>query len=136
MVKEAEENAEADKKRREAVDAKNHAESLIHSTEKSLAEHADKVDDETKSAIESAVAALKEAVEGDDADAIKEKTQALTDTAMKLGEAIYKAQMEEAEASDDAAEDAGEDAAAKKDDDVVDADFEDVTKDGDDKKSS
>ena len=132
MVKEAEENAEADKQKKESVEAKNHAESLVHSTEKSLAEHGDKVDDETKSAIEGAIAELKEALEGDDAEAIKAKTQALTETAMKLGEAIYKAQMEEAEA---ASAEGGDDASgAKQDDDVVDADFEEVK--DDDKKSS
>ncbi|MFV0474057.1 MAG: molecular chaperone DnaK [Pikeienuella sp.] len=132
MVKEAEENAEADKARRAGVEAKNHAESLVHSTEKSLAEHGDKVSAEVKAEIEAAVAALKEAAEGDDAEAIKEKTQALTETAMKLGEAIYKAQMAEAEAGEgDEAEGAGE-KKAKPDEDVVDADFEEVK---DDKKS-
>ncbi|MFN3260120.1 MAG: molecular chaperone DnaK [Pikeienuella sp.] len=125
MVKEAEENAEADKQRRAAVEAKNHAESLVHSTEKSLAEHGDKVGPEVKAAIQSAIDELKEAAKGDDVEAIKAKTQALTETAMKLGEAIYKAQMEEAEAS------SGDDAEADKpkgkaEDDVVDADFEEV----------
>ena len=134
MVKEAEENAEADKQKKEAVEAKNHAESLVHSTEKSLADHGDKVDEETKSTIETAIAELKEAIEGDDAEAIKAKTQTLTETAMKLGEAIYKAQMEEAEASDGGAEAAEAD--AKKDDDVVDADFEEVKDDDQNKKAS
>ncbi len=125
MVKEAEENAEADKQRRAAVEAKNHAESLVHSTEKSLAEHGDKVGPEVKAAIQSAIDELKEAAKGDDVEAIKAKTQALTETAMKLGEAIYKAQMEESEAS------SGGDAEADKpkgkaEDDVVDADFEEV----------
>ncbi|MGB0505241.1 MAG: molecular chaperone DnaK [Pikeienuella sp.] len=129
MVQEAEENAEADKARKEGVEAKNHAESLLHSTEKSLAEHGDKVEDEVKVSIEDAIAELKEAVESDDAEAIKEKTQALTETAMKLGEAIYKAQMEEDDdggpaAADEAFKDAQADAA--KDDDIVDADFEEV----------
>lgn len=134
MVQEAEENAEADKARKEGVEAKNHAESLIHSTEKSLAEHGDKVEDEVKVAIEDAIGELKEAVEGDDAEAIKEKTQALTETAMKLGEAIYKAQMEEDEGEPAAADEAFKDAEADaaKDDDIVDADFEEVK---DDKKS-
>ena len=126
MVKDAEENAEADKAKREAVDAKNHAESLVHSTEKSLAEHGDKVDEETKTAIETAIAELKEALEGDDAEPIKEKTQALTETAMKLGEAIYKAQMEEAEGEGDGGAAAAAADAAKDADDVVDADFEEV----------
>ncbi len=126
MVKDAEENAEADKAKREAVDAKNHAESLVHSTEKSLAEHGDKVDEETKTAIETAITELKEALEGDDAEPIKEKTQALTETAMKLGEAIYKSQMEEAEGEDDGGAAAAAADAAKDADDVVDADFEEV----------
>ena len=129
MVKDAEENAEADKAKREAVDAKNHAESLVHSTEKSLAEHGDKVDDETRTAIEEAIAELKEALEGDEAEPIKEKTQALTETAMKLGEAIYKAQMEEAEGEDDGGAAAAAADAKKEDDDVVDADFEEVKDD-------
>ncbi len=134
MVKDAEENAEADKAKREEVDARNHAESLVHSTEKSLNEHGDKVDDEVKTSIEEAISELKEALEGDEAEPIKEKTQALTETAMKLGEAIYKSQMEEAEGED---EDGGAAAAAadaaKEADDVVDADFEEVK--DDDKKS-
>ncbi|MEO0362626.1 MAG: molecular chaperone DnaK, partial [Pseudomonadota bacterium] len=133
MVKEAEENAEVDKKRKEGVEARNHAESLVHSTEKSLAEHADKIDDETKSTIEAAVGELKTALEGDDAEEIKAKTQALTESAMKLGEAIYKSQMEEAQADDGDAPDGGETASKKDDDVVVDADFEEVK--DDDKKS-
>jgi len=138
MVKDAEENAEADKAKREEVDARNHAESLVHSTEKSLNEHGDKVDDEVKTSIEEAISELKEALEGNEAEPIKEKTQALTETAMKLGEAIYKSQMEEAEGEDEdgsaaaAAADAAADA-AKEADDVVDADFEEVK--DDDKKS-
>ena len=134
MVKDAEENAEADKAKREEVDARNHAESLVHSTEKSLNEHGDKVDDEVKTSIEEAISELKEALEGDEAEPIKEKTQALTETAMKLGEAIYKSQMEEAEGEDEdgGAAAAAEDA-AKEADDVVDADFEEVK--DDDKKS-
>ena len=132
MVKEAEENAEADKAKKEGVEAKNHAESLVHSTEKSLAEHGDKVDEETKSSIETAIAELKEANEGDDVEDIKAKTQALTETAMKLGEAIYKSQMEEAQASEGEAPE-GEEPQTKADDDVVDADFEEVK--DDDKKS-
>ncbi|MEX2518209.1 MAG: Hsp70 family protein, partial [Paracoccaceae bacterium] len=131
MVKEAEENAEADKVRRAGVEAKNHAESLIHSTEKSLAEHGDKVGDDVKSAITAAIDELKTAVQGDDAEAITAKTQALTETAMKLGEAIYKSQMEEAAAEEGAGAEAPE-GKAKTDDDVVDADFEEVK---DEKKS-
>jgi molecular chaperone DnaK len=127
MVKDAEANAEADKKRRETVEAKNQAESLVHSTESSLKEHGDKVSPEVKAEIEAAIAETRTALEGDDAEAIKEKAAALAQASMKLGEAMYKASQDEAEAQ--AASD------AKDDDDVVDADFEEV-KDDDDKKSA
>src|SRR5690606_26859247 len=97
----------------------------IHSTEKSLSEHGDKLGDEDKSAIETALAELKTALEGEDAEAIKDKSNALAQASMKLGEAMYQAQQEEA-----AAADAASDAAA--DEDVVDADFEEVKdEDGD-----
>jgi len=129
MVREAEENAESDKDRRELVEAKNQAESLIHSTEKSLEEHKDKVSSTTVEAIELALAQLRDAAETDNVGKIKSSIQNLTESSMKLGEAIYKAQ--EAESDDDeprAADDAmGED-------DVVDADFTDV--EDDDKKAS
>jgi molecular chaperone DnaK len=99
MVKDAEENAEADKERRELVEARNQAESLIHSTEKSMEEHADKVDPTTIEAIELAMAALKDDLEKEDAtaDKIKSGIQNVTEAAMKLGEAIYKASQEEAD---------------------------------------
>jgi len=134
MVKEAEANAEADKKRREVVEAKNQAEALIHATEKSLDEHGDKVDGETKSAIESALAELKEAAQGDDKEAIDAKSQALAMASMKLGEAVYKA---EQEAGPDAAAEGsaeGSEASGNQDEDVVDADFEEI--DDDDQKKS
>ncbi|MEM7330115.1 MAG: molecular chaperone DnaK [Pseudomonadota bacterium] len=125
MMKDAEANAEEDKKRRDLVEAKNNAESLAHQTEKQLEEHADKVSDEVKKEIEDAAAALKTAAEGDDAADIQEKHQALMNAAMKLGEAIYGAQQEEAASTDAAA-----DAAADEDgEDVVDADFEEVDDD-------
>ena len=92
MVKDAEQHASEDKKRRELVEAKNHADSLVHTTEKNLKEHGDKVDAGTRSQIESEIAALKTAMEGDDAAAIQQKTQALVQSSMKLGEAMYKAQ--------------------------------------------
>jgi molecular chaperone DnaK len=132
MVKDAEENAEADKERKELVEARNHAESLVHSTEKSIEEHGDKVDPSTVEAIELAVAALKDDLEKDDvaADKIKAGIQNVTEVAMKLGEAIYKASMEEADNDEPAAADEMGD---KKDDDIVDADFEDL---GDDKRNS
>jgi molecular chaperone DnaK len=126
MVKEAEANAEADKKQREAIEAKNQAESLIHSTEKSLKDYGDKVSAEDKTAIETAITDLRGVIEGEDAELIKEKTNVLAEASMKLGEAMYKASQAEAEAKA-----AGTDQPA--DDDVVDADFEEVK---DDKKSA
>ena len=125
MVREAEENAEGDKNRRELVELKNQAESLIHSTEKSVEEHGDKVDDATKAAIDDAVAELKEIKDGEEAEPIREKMQTLTEAAMKLGEAIYKSQADEAEAQAEA--DAGAESARAVDDDIVDADFEDIS---------
>ncbi|MBB5514454.1 molecular chaperone DnaK [Rubricella aquisinus] len=132
MVKDAEENAEADKERREMVEAKNQGESLVHSTEKSLEEHKDLVSSSTVEVIEMSIKNLKEALEGDDTDAIKTRTKDLTEAAMKLGEAIYKAQAESEGAEDEpqAADEAMKDG---NDDDVVDADFEEVD---DDKKAS
>ncbi|MHA7850367.1 molecular chaperone DnaK [Roseovarius sp.] len=123
MVKEAEENAESDKARRELIESKNQAESLIHSTEKSLEEHADKVDPTTVEAIELAIAALKDDLEKDDigADKIKAGIQNVTEAAMKLGEAIYKAQSEENDGEPSPA-----DRGRSDDDDIVDADFEDL----------
>ena len=127
MVKDAEDNAEADKERRELIEAKNQAESLIHSTEKSLEEHSDKVDPSTVEVIELAVAALKDDLESDKANAekIKAGIQNVTEAAMKLGEAIYKAQAEEGEEEPTAADEAS----GPGDDDIVDAEFEDL--DGD-----
>ncbi len=128
MVKDAEANAETDKKRREVVEAKNQAESLVHSTESSLKEHGDKVTAEIRTEIETAIADTRTALEGDDPEAIKEKAAALAQASMKLGEAMYKASQEEAEAAA-----AGD---AQADDDVVDADFEEVKDDDEDKKSA
>ena len=120
MVREAEDNAEADKEMKEMVEARNSAESLIHSTEKSVEEHGEKVDPTTVEVIEMAIKNLKEALEGDDAEAIKTRSQDVTEAAMKLGEAIYKEQQEAAEAEAGAAEGGVDDG------DVVDADFEDL----------
>ena len=124
MVKDAEANAAEDKKRREAVDAKNHADALVHSTEKALAEHGSKVAETERRAIEDAVSDLKEALKGDDAEAIKAKTNTLAQASMKLGEAMYK-QQAEADAAKDAAKD-----------DVVDAEFTEVDDDKNNKKSA
>jgi molecular chaperone DnaK len=125
MVREAEENAEADKSRKELVEAKNQAESLIHSTQKSMEEHGDKVDPTTIEAIELAIKALEETLESEDAAKIKGGIQNVTEAAMKLGEAIYKAQAEEA--GEDAPD--GVDEPGGVDDDIVDADFEDLDND-------
>jgi molecular chaperone DnaK len=123
MVKDAEANAEADKKRREGVEAKNQAESLVHSSEKSLKDYGDKVTEADRTAISDAIAALKSATEASEPDAedIKAKTQTLMEVSMKLGQAIYEAQQAEGGAADASAE-AG-------DDNVVDADYEEVKDD-------
>ncbi len=120
MVKDAEAHAEEDRKRKELVEAKNQAESLIHSTEKSIEEHGDKVDPATIEAIELAIAALKDEIEKDDADKIRAGIQNVTEAAMKLGEAIYKSSQESA-GEEPAAADAG-----PSEDDIVDAEFEDL----------
>ena len=123
MVKDAEANAEADKDRKDLVEAKNQAESLIHSTERSLEEHKEKVDPTTVEVIEMAIANLQEQLETEDAGKIKAGIQNLTESSMKLGEAIYKAQQSEA------GEDDGEEGPSSVDDDIVDADFEDLDED-------
>ena len=120
MMKDAEANADEDKKRRDLVEAKNNAESLAHQTEKQLEEHGDKVGEDVKKEIEDGIAALKTAAEGEDAAEIQTKHQELMTAAMKLGEAIYGAQQEEANT------DAAADAASEDGEDVVDADFEEV----------
>ncbi len=122
MVRDAEANAEADKARKELVETKNQAESLIHSTKKSIEEHGDKVDQSTIEAIELAIGALEDELKSENVGKIKSGIQNVTDAAMRLGEAIYKAQQGEAGAS------AGEEAPRSVDDDIVDADFEDLDK--------
>jgi molecular chaperone DnaK len=129
MIKDAESHAEEDKKRKAAVEAKNQAEALVHSTEKALSEHGSKIGDAERTAIENAIADLKEALKGDDSSAIQAKTNALAQASMKLGEAMYKQQQEAQNASG-----AGGDAApGEKKEDVVDAEFTEVD---DDKKKS
>jgi molecular chaperone DnaK len=127
MVKDAEANAESDKKRRALVEARNQAESLVHSSEKSLKEYGDKVSEADRTAIADAISALKTAAEGDDVEEINARSQALAEASMKLGQAMYEASQAEA-AKADAKADMG------KDSDVVDADFEEI--DEDDKKKS
>ncbi len=125
MVKEAEANAEADKTRRAQAEARNNAESLIHGTEKSIAEHKDKLEVADIEAAEAAIEDLKEALGTDDIEDINAKAEALSAAAMKLGETIYKQQQAESEGAD------GNDGPGSDDDDpnVVDADFEDVSED-------
>ncbi len=136
MVKDAEANAEADKQRKELVEAKNQGEALIHSAEKNVDEHKEKVSDEDKKAIEDAIVTLKTALEGEDVEDIKAKTEALAQATMKLGEQIYKDSQQEAGAAGaEAADAAAADKAARQaedGDDVVDVDFEEV--DDNDKK--
>jgi|TARA_B100000161_G_scaffold265255_1_gene240701 molecular chaperone DnaK len=123
MVKDAEANKEADKKKRESVDTRNQADTLIHSTEKNLKEHGSKISDAEKKAIEDASNALKESLKGEDNDDIKKKTETLVQASMKLGEAIYKTQQNSKPDSD---KDDSKGDKDKKDDNVVDADFEEV----------
>ena len=123
MVKDAEANKDADKKKRESVDIRNQADTLIHSTEKNLKEHGSKVSDAEKKAIEDGSNALKESLKGEDIEDIKKKTEALVQASMKLGEAIYKSQQN---TKPESGKDDTKDEKEKKDDDVVDADFEEV----------
>ncbi|CAM5529808.1 molecular chaperone DnaK [Aquamicrobium terrae] len=129
MVKDAEANAEADKQRRALVEARNQAESLAHSSEKSLKDYGDKVSEADRTAISDAIAALKTAAEGDDVAEIEAKTQTLAEVSMKLGQAMYEASQKEAAEADAKAD-------AAKDSDVVDADFEEIDEDDDKKKSA
>ncbi|MEL7197131.1 MAG: molecular chaperone DnaK [Pseudomonadota bacterium] len=130
MVQDAEKFADEDKKRRESAEARNQADSLVHATEKQLEEHGDAIDGETKSAVETALADTKTALEGDDAEEINAKAQALTQAAMEMGKQIYEKEQAQATSEADAsgaAEDAAPDAA--EDDDVVDAEFSEVDED-------
>src|SRR5471032_2449286 len=133
MVKDAEAHADEDKTRKAAVEAKNHAEALVHSTEKALAEHGSKVGEPERAAIENAIADLKEALKGEDAAAITEKTNVLAQASMKLGEAMYKQAQDGAPGHDGDAP--GPDGGTKKED-VVDAEFTEVDDDKKNKKST
>ena len=124
MVKDAEANADEDRERRELVETRNQAESLLHSTKKSIEEHGDKVDPSTVEAIELAMGALEEALQSDEAGKIKSGIQNVTEAAMRLGEAIYKAQ----ESSADAGDSGADEPMRGVDEDIVDADFEDLDK--------
>ncbi|AZO57149.1 MAG: molecular chaperone DnaK [Mesorhizobium sp.] len=129
MVKDAEANADTDKKRRAVVEARNQAEALVHSSEKSLKEYGDKVSEAERTAISDAIAALKTAAEGDDPADIEAKSQTLAEASMKLGQAMYEASQKETAEADAKAD-------AAKDSDVVDADFEEIDEDDDKKKSA
>jgi molecular chaperone DnaK len=131
MVKDAEAHAAEDKKRRETVEAKNQADALVHTTEKSLAEYGSKVSDADRAAIENALSDLKEALKGDDAAAVKAKAQTLAQASMKLGEAMYAAQQQQQSGAGDADDSGGASGGEKED--VVDAEFTEVD---DDKKKS
>ncbi|MET0743110.1 MAG: Hsp70 family protein, partial [Microvirga sp.] len=127
MVKDAEAHAEEDKKRRELVEARNQGESLIHATEKSVKEHGDKVPEADRQGIQTAIDALRQALEGEDVETIKSRTTGLMQASMKLGEAMYQASQAEGQGGEPSGE-----AEAKKDD-VIDADFQEVDE-GDKKK--
>jgi molecular chaperone DnaK len=130
MVKDAEANADSDKKRKELVEARNQGEALIHGAEKNLSEHGDKVGDDDKKAIEDAIVALRTALEGEDLEDIAQKTEALGQASMKLGEQIYKDSQGEAGPTDEQAADAAaREAESGDNDDVVDVDFEEVDED-------
>ena len=124
MVRDAEQFAEEDKKRRAAAEAKNNAESLVHTTERQLEEHGDKVDASLKSEIQSAIAETRTAIDSGDADAMSSKSQALAQVAMKLGQAIYEKEQATAAGGTDAGAAQGSEAGAG--DDVVDAEFSEV----------
>ena len=132
MVKDAEANKEEDKKKRETVDVRNQADTLIHSTEKNLKEHGTKISDAEKKAIEDASSSLKEALKGTDTEDIKKKTETLVQASMKLGEAIYKSQ----EKKPDPSKNGDKNDEGKKDENVVDADFEEVKEDDNKEKSA
>ena len=127
MVKEAEANKEADKKKREAVDARNQADTMLHTTEKSLKEHGGKISDAEKKAIETASANLRNALKGTDSEEIKKKTQELVQASMKLGEAVYKSQ--QSAGAQNAKDTNKKTQSENKNDNVVDADFEEVKED-------
>ena len=124
MVKEAEENAESDKKKREIIDARNQADSLVHETEKNLKEHGDKIDDPEKKKIEEDIEELKKVKDGDDLELLKSKTEQLVQSSLKLGEAIYKKDPQSQSPEPDLS--GAEPSSDKKDDKVVDAEFEEV----------
>ena len=133
MVKDAEANKETDKKKRETVDARNRADTMIHSTEKNLKEHGSKITETEKKSIETAIADLRNALKGTDAEEVKKKTQSLIQASMKLGEAVYKSQQKTAGKADNSKD--NKENKSKDKDNVVDADFEDVKKEDKEKRA-
>ncbi len=134
MVKDAEANKETDKKKRETIDARNQADTMIHSTEKNLKEHGSKITETEKKSIETAIADLRNALKGTDAEEVKKKTQSLIQASMKLGEAVYKSQQKTAGKADNS-KDNKDNKENKDKDNVVDADFEDVKKEDKEKRA-
>jgi len=132
MVKDAEANKEADKKKRETVDARNQADTIIHTTEKNLKEHGSKISDADKKAIETGISDLKNALKGTDTEEVKKKTQALIQSSMKLGEAVYKSQQKDAGKKEAQQNQSSKNNEQNKEN-VVDADFEEVKDDKNDK---
>jgi len=132
MVKDAEANKEADKKKREAVDSRNQADTIIHTTEKNLKEHGSKISDADKKIIETGISDLRNALKGTDAEEVKKKTQALVQSSMKLGEAVYKSQQKDPEKKDTKQSKDSKNKDQNKEN-VVDADFEEVKEDKSDK---
>jgi molecular chaperone DnaK len=128
LIKDAEMHADDDRKKRELVDARNHADALIYSTEKSIKDLGDKVDQTTKSTVEKAIEKLRKAMEGDDKDEIRRLSEELTNASHKLAEAMYQ-QASQSEATKQGPQSAGGARASKQDEDVVDADFEEVKDD-------
>jgi len=128
MVKDAEANKETDKKKRETVDVRNQADTIIHTTEKQLKEHGSKISEADKKAIETGISDLRNALKGTDTEEVKKKTQALVQASMKLGEAVYKSQQKDA-GKKGAQQNKGPESKTKDKDNVVDADFEEVKED-------
>ena len=128
MVKDAEANKESDKKKRETVDVRNQADTIIHTTEKQLKEHGSKISEADKKAIETGISDLRNALKGTDTEEVKKKTQALVQASMKLGEAVYKSQQKDA-GKKGAQQNKGPESKTKDKDNVVDADFEEVKED-------
>ena len=131
MIKEAESNAEEDKQKRELVEAKNQGEALIHSSEKAVKDAEEKLSEEEKSAVEDAIKSLKDVVDGDDLTSIQEKSAALSQEAMKIGEKLYQQEQDNSQQSE-----GGESADDLSGDDVVDADYEEVKEDKEDKEEA